>query len=106
MQNNTTEWLGIAAAIAVIGGWIRYYYENRHRHMGLAWWIGCLVDAISSIFISTVVFFLIYGALGAYGVAVEYAQAIAAGLGGYAGHLGTREVVFLITKLIESRKKR
>lgn len=89
-----TTWAWLAAGLAAIGGYLRYYFTNKDKTKNLEWWIDAGTDIVASVFIGIVVFMASSPFIG--GTA-------AAGLAGYAGHIGTRGLVLLIGRYIGKR---
>ena len=94
-EKDSTFWALLAAGLAAFGGYLRYYFANRGKIMDIAWWSEALVDIAASVFIGIVVFLVAYPVTG---------ETAAAGLAGYAGHIGTRNTVLFIRNYI-SRKR-
>lgn len=89
------RWLLIAGTLAAIGGYLRYYTLNRNRKMTLIWWRDAAADAAVSAFIGVIVFMVASPVIG---------DISAAGLGGYAGHVGARSSALLIRKYLDKKK--
>lgn len=94
VDKDATMWAWLAAGLAAIGGYLRYYFMNKGKAKNIEWWIDAGVDVVASVFIGIVVFMVSSPFIG--GTA-------AAGLAGYAGHIGTRGLVLLIGRYIGKR---
>ena len=95
-EKHTTLWATAAAALAAVGGYIGYYLKNKRRIRDVEWWVDAGADVLASAFIGIIVFL----------VASPFAgEMVAAGLAGYAGHVGAREVVWLIHRYLFRRGK-
>ena len=94
-EKDMTMWAAIAAVLAAVGGYIGYYLKNRRRIKNTEWWVEAGADVLASAFIGIIVFLVASPFTG---------EMVAAGLAGYAGHVGTREVVRLIHRYVFWRK--
>mgnify|MGYP001594045706 FL=1 len=95
-DKDTTLWVTAAAALAAVGGYIGYYLKNKRRIRDVEWWVDAGADVLASTFIGVIVFLVASPFTG---------EMAAAGLAGYAGHVGTREVVRLIHRYLFRRGK-
>lgn len=89
------RWLLTAAALAGIGGYLRYYMSNRNRKKTLRWWRDAAGDTAVSGLIGITVFLISSPFVG---------ETAAAGLGSYAGHLGARSSALLIRRYLDKKK--
>lgn len=90
-EKDSTLWAWLAAGLAAFGGYLRYYFANRGKAMGMEWWSEALIDVAASVFIGIVVFLIASPITG---------ETAAAGMAGYAGHIGTRNTVLFIRNYI------
>lgn len=89
------RWLLAAGVLAAIGGYLRFYTLNRNRKMTLLWWRDAAADAAVSALLGIIVFLISSPVIGA---------TAAAGLGGYAGHIGARSSALLVRKYLDKKK--
>lgn len=89
------RWLLVAGILAAIGGYLRFYILNRNRKMTLLWWRDAAADAAVSALLGIIVYLIASPVIG---------EISAAGLGGYAGHIGARSSALLIRRYLDKKK--
>lgn len=89
------RWLLIAGILAAIGGYLRFYMLNRNRKMTLIWWRDAVTDVAVSALVGIIVFLIASPVIG---------DTSAAGLGGFAGHIGARSSALLIRRYLDKKK--
>ena len=93
-EKDGSFWTMIAGSLAAIGAYLRYYIANRAKAMTRLWWRNALIDVTASTFIGIIVFLLFASVIG---------ETAAAGLGGFAGHIGARETVLLLQGFLKKK---